>query len=360
MSKSDQKSSSPESLGIHIMSGLGKVRDFDQLFAALRSMIEIAEEPPAADTNLRAVWLSHWRNDEMHSWFKTCHALASSLAVRMIHSPTALALTIVLLVVPARPQSAPCSQVSANDLAQRVVTNELNFQDDHSNWMYRLEKEQYGKKQVEEIIETKNGSLSRLLSINDRPLTAKQQLDEDQRVRELMTSRSAQQKLRRALDAETLQGRRLFKMLPAAFVFNYAGSEGNLVKLSFRPNQSFHPPSMEARVFHDMEGEMWVDCKQERLAGFDGHLTQSVNFGFGLLGHLDKGGHFEVRQAEVAPGHWGMITLSLEMTGKALLFAIIGVQKRETHRDFQRVSDDLTLTEAAGILNNQMVVADNR
>jgi hypothetical protein len=226
--------------------------------------------------------------------------------------------------------------------------------------MYRLEKEQYGKKQVEEIVETKEGSLSRLLSINDLPLTAKQQLEEDQRVRELMTSRSAQQKLRRALDAETLQGRRLFKMLPDAFVFSYAGGEGTLVKLSFRPNPNFHAPSLEARVFHDMEGEMWIDCKQERLAAFDGHLTQTVKFGFGLLGHLDKGGHFEVRQAEVVPGHWDITTLSLEMTGKALLFASIGVQKKENHQDFHRVSDDLTLTQAADILNRSIVVADNR
>ena len=280
--------------------------------------------------------------------------------MRQVHSFAAFTLAIILLGVPARPQSVPSSQVSANDLARRVITNELKFQDDHTNWMYRLEKEQSGNKQVEEIIETKQGSLSRLLSINDRPLTAKQQLEEDQRVQELMTSRSAQQKLQRALDAETLQGRRLFKMLPDAFVFSYAGGEGNLVKLSFRPNPSFHPPSLEAHVFHDMEGEMWVDCKQERLAAFDGHLTQTVKFGFGLLGHLDKGGHFEVRQAEVVPGHWDMTTLSLQMTGKALLFASIGVQKKENHRDFHRVSDDLTLSEAAGILNSQMVVADNR
>jgi hypothetical protein len=296
----------------------------------------------------------------MHSRFKTCHALTSSLAVRLMHSPVALTLTIILLVVPARPQSVPSSEVSANELARRVVTNELSFQDDHTNWMYRLEKEQYGKKQVEEIVETKEGSLSRLLSINDRPLTAKQQVEEDQRVRELMTSRSAQQKLRRTLEAETLQGRRLFKMLPDAFVFSYAGGDGNLVKLSFRPNPSFHPPSLEARVFHDMDGEMWVDCKQERLTGFDGHLTQTVKFGFGLLGHLEKGGHFEVRQAEVVPGHWDMTTLSLQMTGKALLFATIGVQKRENHGDFHRVPDDLTLTQAADILNRTIVVADNR
>ena len=272
----------------------------------------------------------------------------------------ALILPIILLGVPARPQSVPNSPVSANDLARRVVINELNFQDDHTNWMYRLEKEQYGKKQVEEIVETKEGSLSRLLSVNGLPLTPKQQMEEDERGRELMTSRGAQQKLRRSLDAETLQGRRLFKMLPDAFVFSYAGGEGNLVKLSFRPNPSFHAPSLEARVFHDMEGEMWIDCKQERLAGFDGHLTQTVKFGFGLLGHLDKGGHFEVRQAEVVPGHWDMTTLNLEMTGKALLFASIGVQKKENHQDFHRVPDDLTLTQAAEILNRSIVVADNR
>jgi hypothetical protein len=132
------------------------------------------------------------------------------------------------------------------------------------------------------------------------------------------------------------------------------------VKLSFRPNPNFHPPSLEARVFHDMEGEMWVDCKQERLAAFNGRLTQDVKFGLGFLGHLDKGGHFEVRQAEVVPGHWDMTAMSLEMTGKALLFKSIGVQRRENRRDFHQVSDDLTLTQAADILNRHIVVADNR
>jgi hypothetical protein len=296
----------------------------------------------------------------MNSWFKTCDGLASLLPVTLKRNSVVLILTIILLSIPALPQSVPNSAAWANDPARRVVTNELKFQDDHTNWMYRLEKEQYGKKQVEEIVETKEGSLSRLLFINDRPLTAKQQLEEDERVQELMTSRSAQQKLQRTRDAETLQGRRLFKMLPDAFVFTYAGADGNLVKLSFRPNPSFRAPSLEARVFRDMEGVMWVDCKQDRLAGIDGHLTQTVKFGFGVLGHLDKGGHFEVKQAEVVPGHWDMTTLSLEMTGKALLFASIGVQKKETHHDFHRVSDDLTITQAADILNRPMVVADNR
>ena len=342
--------------------GIKGVLDFDQLFACRSFHDQQCEklnrwhhEPLS-----RSQGPSHRRNDEMRGWSKTWGAVPSSLAMRLIPSSVAFTLSVLLFVTPARGQSVASSQGSANDLARRIVTNELNFQDDRTNWMYRLEKEQYGKKQVEEIVETKEGSLSRLISINDQPLTATQQMEEDQRLRELMISRSAQQKLRRTLEAETLQGRRLFKMLPDAFMFSYAGGEGNLVKLSFRPNPSFHPPSLEARVFHDMEGEMWVDGKHERLVAFNGHLTETVKFGFGLLGHLDKGGHFEVKQAEVAPGHWDMTTLSFEMTGKALLFATIGVQKREAHRDFQRVSDDLTLTQALEILKRTIVVADNR
>ena len=48
------------------------------------------------------------------------------------------------------------------------------------------------------------------------------------------------------------------------------------------------------------------------------------------------------------------------MTGKALLFKSIGVQKRENRRDFHQVSDDLTLNQGADILNRDIVVADYR
>jgi hypothetical protein len=109
-----------------------------------------------------------------------------------------------------------------------------------------------------------------------------------------------------------------------------------------------------------MQGEMTVNTKQERLAALNGRLMEDVKFGGGLLGHLDKGGKFEVRQAEVAPGQWEMTVLSVDMKGKALLFKTIGMQETENHSDFHRVSDDLTLAEAAGILNQKIVLADSR
>jgi hypothetical protein len=270
--------------------------------------------------------------------------------------------TVLLLGSTLLPQSDPGRRiVSANELARKVVANELQFQNEGlGHWMYRLEKEESGRKQVQTIVETEDGSLSRLLSIDGRPLDAKKKQKENQRIQKLVSNPDEQRKLQQASNKKAEQGERLFNILPDVFVFEYAGIQGDLVKLNFRPNPHFQPPSLEARVFHGMEGEMTVDTKQERLTAINGHLMEDVKFGGGLLGHLDKGGRFEVRQTEVAPGHWEMTVLCVDMKGKALLFKTISVQQTENHSEFQRVADNLTLAEAAVMLNRQIVVADNR
>lgn len=304
----------------------------------------------------------HRRNDKMHSWFKTRGAPGTSLAVRLIHGSATVAVTIILLGSNALLQSeSDRVGMSANELARRVITNELKFQyDEHGHWMYRLEKAESGRKQVQEIVETNNGSLSRSLSIDGHPLDAKQQQNENQRLQRLVSHPDEQRKLQQASAKKAEQGARLFNILPDVFVFSYAGSHGDLATLTFRPNPNFKPHSIETGVFHAMQGEMTVDTKQERLAAINGHLMEDVKFGGGLLGHLDKGGKFEVRQAEVAPGQWEMTALGVDMKGKALLFKTVGMQESENHSDFHRMPDGLTLAEARDILNGRIVVADNR
>jgi hypothetical protein len=38
-----------------------------------------------------------------------------------------------------------------------------------------------------------------------------------------------------------------------------------------------------------MQGNLWLDTKQSRLAGISGRLTREVKFAGGFLGHLDPG-----------------------------------------------------------------------
>ena len=147
------------------------------------------------------------------------------------------------------------------------------------------------------------------------------------------------------------------QMIPNAFVFEYAGESGTWVKVTFKPNPQWNPPSREGRVLHEMAGEIWVDPNQQRLVSINGRTINEVKFGGGLLGHLAKGGQFSVKRSEIAPGQWELTDLTVNMQGKALLFKTISVQQKELHKDFERVPDDLNIVDAADILLKQAVVA---
>jgi hypothetical protein len=104
-----------------------------------------------------------------------------------------------------------------------------------------------------------------------------------------------------------------------------------------------------------MDGSLWIDRKQQRLMELSGRLTREVKFGGGLLGHLDAGGQFQVKQMEVAQGYWEMTLLHVDMKGKALFFKTISVQQKLDRSDFHQVSDSLTLPEAADLLHKRTV-----
>jgi hypothetical protein len=146
----------------------------------------------------------------MHRRLKTCCALMPQLVVTLIQSPAILIVTIVLLGSTTLSQSDSGSPgLSANELARKVVINELKFQnEDLGHWMYRLEKEESGRKQVQVIVETRKGSLSRLLSIDSRPLDAKQQQKENQRIQKLVSNPAEQRKLQQASSKKAEQGER--------------------------------------------------------------------------------------------------------------------------------------------------------
>jgi len=298
----------------------------------------------------------------MNKWMTTCCKQASSLALKPIHGLATVIVTIILFGSNALPQSDSAGlEISANELARKVITNELKFQgEDYGHWMYRLEKEKSGKTEVEEILETNRGSLSRLLSVDGHPLDAQQQRQENQRMQRLVSHPDEQSDLRETSNKKAERGARLFKLMPDVFTFAYAGRKENIVTLTFRANQTFRPFSIETRVFYGMQGQMTVDAKQERLVALNGHLMEDVKLGGGLFGRLDKGSKVKVVQAEVAPGHWKMTALDVDIKGKVFLFKGIDVRETEKHTDFHLVPNGLTLVEATAILDGQIVEAANR
>ena len=284
------------------------------------------------------------------------------MSLRFLGRCALAGLIAMLLIGAAFSQSASAGPaISANDLVRAVVANELKAQDEsRSRWMYCVDREEQGKKKAKEVVQTGQGSLDRLVAVNGRPLNANDEQDERARIGNLVRNPAEQQRLEQTKRNDAGQCKAFFKMIPDALTFTYAGRDGGLIKLRYQPTPSFQPPSREARVFHAMEGEMWVHETQRRLVRIRGQLIADVKFAGGLLGHLEKGGHFNVEQRELLPGQWDLTLMEVDMKGKALFFKTIAVQEKEYRSDFRTVPDGLTLAEAAELLTKQVIVAANR
>jgi hypothetical protein len=243
---------------------------------------------------------------------------------------------------------------SANDLVRKIVKHELEAQSqDHVHWMFQVVKRIPAPAKTRTVIETKGGNLDYLEEIDGHPLTPDQRRTEDERIDRFVHDPGEQRKARRASSNDDEQSTRLFSMLPDAFIFTVTETKGDTTRLTFQPNPDFHSHSAQEYVMHKMDGFIVVNTRQKRLVEISGRLTHGVEFAGGLLGHLDPGGTFDVRQQEIVPGLWEITKLKVDMHGRVLFFKTIGDQEDESHSQFRRLADDITLADAEQLLQKQ-------
>lgn len=261
---------------------------------------------------------------------------------------------MILLACPCYSGSpGPEPTPSATDLMKDVVANELTDRAEQSTWIYRVTKvvEQQTLTQLE--VETKEGPVHRLLAINDTPLDLVQRTQETVRLEQLIRDPSQQLAVKKQYDADERRLENLVRLLPSAFLFQYEGWNGAYLRLSFRPDPAFVPPTMESKALQSMAGTILVDSQQKRLAHLNGRLIENVNFGFGILGRIAEGGTFEIERTQVSSSHWKTQLIDIQVLGRMLLFKTISKQQHETRSEFEPVSKDLNLMQAEQLLQSR-------
>ena len=257
-----------------------------------------------------------------------------------------IAATVTLVFVTAAVMASP-AQENPQQLVKETVYNELHA-DKHPNyWMYRDNDMEHGTTKLRRIVQTPQCWFRWPLATNGQPLTPEQKKAQEEDMRRLVSDPAARRKNRAELDQDAGKAKDLMEMLPDAFLYTADGEQDGNIRLKFRPNPQFTPPTRSARVFHNMEGTLLINKREKRLAGMSGTLMQNVDFGWGVLGKLYKGGTFKVQQTEVAPNDWEVTLLDVHMRGRALFFHSISEQQHEVESDFQPVPANITLAKAA-------------
>ena len=272
-------------------------------------------------------------------------------------SLTALALAPTVISA----QSANSPQIPPAELVRSAVTNELAAANNTAvKHLFRSHKQTPKGSQTKLYVETSDAIAAMLIAVNDQPLTAQQRQGEIDHLAWLTGSPDQLRKKQAREKDDADRTMRIMKALPDAFHYEYAGTENGdtgfgrvgvqLVKLKFRPNPDYSPPSRVEEVLAGMQGYVLIDPEARRLARIDGTLFRNISFGWGIVGHLDKGSHFLVQQAEAGDGTWDITEMSLNITGRILLFKSLSIVSDEVFSDFRRVPDDLSFAKGVDLL----------
>jgi len=280
---------------------------------------------------------------------------------------------IVLLIAAcfARQQETVVSPPDPGELVRKAVQNEIRAATDETErFMFRGTKTTPKGSTTKIYIETKEATAGLVVAYNGKGLSSDQRRAEEARVERFLNSPAELKKKRNQEREDEERTLRILRAIPDAFLFEYTGEEQGsagigragdpLVKLAFRPNPRYQPPSRLEQVLTGMQGFVLVDAARYRIASIEGMLFRDVSFGWGILGHLDRGGHFLVHQQEIGERRWEISEISLDFTGKILLVKNLTINSTEVFSGFKKVPPDLTFAQALELLKKEeTVMAEN-
>ena len=250
------------------------------------------------------------------------HALAKLKIMRRI-LPLLLFFPLVGFAFGQPVPAAGLTPAQAQALEQRALGTELRAARDTSHPMcYRLRKSSPRLTSTKEIVETRDGDVARLVALNDRSLSPADEQREEARLDALASDPSRQRHRKQSEESDTGIVLKLLRMLPQAFLYEYAGpgtgSPGKVERFTFRPNPRFSPPDLETQALTALSGEIWIDAAQERVTRLEGHLQRDTDYGWGVLGKLDKGGWIVIEQADVGHRQWRIVRFQMKMNLRVL------------------------------------------
>lgn len=229
---------------------------------------------------------------------------------------------------------------------------------------YRLRKISAKSDTTKEIVETADGAVARLLALHGVPLTPEQNKLEENRLEAVVSDPAIERHRRKSEQRDTNRVEEIMRLLPEAYQYRFAGSVsteyGRAIRLTFFPNPKFSPPDLMSRVLKGIQGELWVYPEDFRVVRLQGSSFRNVDYGWGLLGTLDKGGTVLLEQAKTRDCGWQLAHLVLQLRGKALLLKPVRISVNETASDYHPIPRNWTYKDAAHWLLDRSAGAARR
>jgi hypothetical protein len=187
---------------------------------------------------------------------------------------------------------------------------------------------------VREIVESKDGSVARLILRDGKPLTEEQDKAERQRLNDMLKDPAGFAKHVKDNESGRKIADQLLRLMPDAMIYTYAPGQPQTGKhpgmteivLDYEPNPKFHPPTTTAEALTGLKGRAWIDAKTKQTIRLEGTIFRSVNFGWGMLAHIYPGGHLVLDQVDAGNGRWIFTHFTERISVRALMVKTLNIQ----------------------------------
>ena len=225
----------------------------------------------------------------------------------------------------ARAQQNP--DASAADLAKQAAENELQILEYKAPLLrYRMHTIDSKGNQIRDVIESKDGTVARLIYKEGRELTKEEDAAERTRLQAMLDNPDAFQKHVRNDNASKKQASDVIHQMPPAMLWTYtpgqpqrSAESAHEIVLDFAPDPHWSPSGLAANALTGLKGRVWIDPKSHVMVHLEASVFQSVNVGFGLFAHVYPGGSLSFDQVQAEPSRWIFSQFKERLTVRALL-----------------------------------------
>ena len=260
----------------------------------------------------------------------------------LAHTSRFVAFTFVagMVLTPALPSQ------TAKDLIRDACYNELQQREKRTLWSYVAEHHSNNHVFREQVIETVDSPVRHLLAVDGHAPTSVQMKEENDRQQRLLKSESGRHAIQKQQEDDNKKMEELLRIIPEAFVFEDQGKEGESEKIAFHPNPEFKPKTYEQRILHALDGIVFIDLHEKRIARLSGSLGTRVVFGYGVIGHVDQGGTTEITRIHLSPGVWKTSAEKIDIDGRFVMLKTIDKHQDESRTGFEPVAPNTTFAQA--------------
>jgi len=260
----------------------------------------------------------------------------------LAHASCFVAFTLVagMVLTPAFPSQTP------KELIGDACYNELQQREKRTLWSYVAERRSNNHVFREQVIETVEVLVRHLLVVDGNPPTSAQVKEENDRHQELLHNPSRRHLIQKQQDNDEKMLTDLLRIFPQAFIFEDLGKEGQSERIAFHPNPEFKPKTYEQRILHALDGILFVDLQEKRIARLSGSLGTRVVFGYGVIGHVEQGGTTEITRVRLSPQVWRISAEKIDLDGRFVMLKTINKHQDESRTGFEPVAPDTTFAQA--------------